>query len=235
MATIVPPHRTSSIRAASSGAVPVWARIVVPEAPMRRLTVQGGYGGGAEWLKAHAWKACLRETVTWVRIPPPPLKSTTKLQAPQQGTDRTSASPPSPAVVPMRKPTPNVLAGLIAMHYSEPAARVGPRPPGGLASGVADMRSRRRWAGRRTSGVHGCTVSMRPNLDSKSGHSADALPIPPGPGQLGRRWRSNMKAYGLLAALVVLGLPTIGTPASAQIIPEELRQYYQERREEFRE
>src|SRR5215831_4532310 len=30
------------------------------------------YGGVAEWLKAHAWKACLRETVTWVRIPLPP-------------------------------------------------------------------------------------------------------------------------------------------------------------------
>ena len=28
----------------------------------------------AEWLKAHAWKACLRETVTRVRIPlPPPM------------------------------------------------------------------------------------------------------------------------------------------------------------------
>jgi hypothetical protein len=23
----------------------------------------------AEWLKAHAWKACLGETLTWVRIP----------------------------------------------------------------------------------------------------------------------------------------------------------------------
>ena len=32
-------------------------------------------GGVAEWLKAHAWKACLRETVTWVRIPPPPPRS----------------------------------------------------------------------------------------------------------------------------------------------------------------
>src|SRR5215213_4786050 len=32
-------------------------------------------GGVAEWLKAHAWKACIRETVSWVRIPlPPPLK-----------------------------------------------------------------------------------------------------------------------------------------------------------------
>jgi hypothetical protein len=29
----------------------------------------------AEWLKAHAWKACLGETLTWVRIPlsPPVL------------------------------------------------------------------------------------------------------------------------------------------------------------------
>ena len=29
----------------------------------------------AEWLKAHAWKACLGETLTWVRIPlsPPEL------------------------------------------------------------------------------------------------------------------------------------------------------------------
>jgi hypothetical protein len=29
-------------------------------------------GGVAEWLKAHAWKACLRVTVTRVRIPLPP-------------------------------------------------------------------------------------------------------------------------------------------------------------------
>src|SRR6185369_16226338 len=29
-------------------------------------------GEMAEWLKEHAWKACLRETVTWVRIPLPP-------------------------------------------------------------------------------------------------------------------------------------------------------------------
>jgi hypothetical protein len=32
-------------------------------------------GEMAEWLKAHAWKACLLERVTWVRIPlsPPVL------------------------------------------------------------------------------------------------------------------------------------------------------------------
>src|SRR5216684_3566951 len=34
-------------------------------------------GGVAERLKAHAWKVCMRETVSRVRIPPPPprLKS----------------------------------------------------------------------------------------------------------------------------------------------------------------
>ena len=26
----------------------------------------------AEWSKAHAWNACRRGTVSWVRIPPPP-------------------------------------------------------------------------------------------------------------------------------------------------------------------
>src|SRR5271169_5483348 len=29
----------------------------------------------AEWLKAHAWKACLLERVTWVRIPLSPPTS----------------------------------------------------------------------------------------------------------------------------------------------------------------
>src|SRR6202171_2665654 len=33
-------------------------------------------GEMAEWLKAHAWKACVRETVPWVRIPlSPPVRS----------------------------------------------------------------------------------------------------------------------------------------------------------------
>jgi hypothetical protein len=36
---------------------------------------EGPCGEMAEWLKAHAWKACVRETVPWVRIPlsPPPI------------------------------------------------------------------------------------------------------------------------------------------------------------------
>src|SRR5229473_8163952 len=34
-----------------------------------RRTVSVHPGEMAEWLKAHAWKACLGETLTWVRIP----------------------------------------------------------------------------------------------------------------------------------------------------------------------
>ena len=45
-------------------------------------------GGMAEWLKAHAWKACIRETVSWVRIPPPSAKIILRCR------------PPSFAVVP---------------------------------------------------------------------------------------------------------------------------------------
>ena len=34
----------------------------------------------AEWLKAHAWKACKGETLSWVRIPfSPPLISDLKM------------------------------------------------------------------------------------------------------------------------------------------------------------
>ena len=36
-----------------------------PPRPFKR----GPPGEMAEWLKAHAWKACVRETVPWVRIP----------------------------------------------------------------------------------------------------------------------------------------------------------------------
>ena len=37
---------------------------------LRTRTIQSEFRGEmAEWLKAHAWKACLEETLTWVRIP----------------------------------------------------------------------------------------------------------------------------------------------------------------------
>jgi hypothetical protein len=42
-------------------------------APARKKRVAARRCGGmAEWLMALAWKACIRETVSWVRIPLPP-------------------------------------------------------------------------------------------------------------------------------------------------------------------
>jgi hypothetical protein len=45
----------------------------------------------------------------------------------------------------------------------------------------------------------------------------------------------NMKTYGLLAFMTVISLSAAGTPASAQSIPEELRRFFHERHDEFRE
>src|SRR3979490_2270580 len=44
-----------------------------------RACKRGCVGGMAEWLKAHAWKACVRETVPWVRIPLPPPAALTSI------------------------------------------------------------------------------------------------------------------------------------------------------------
>src|SRR5215510_15370805 len=49
--------------------------VVLPLATLRGPTIFAAApvtGGMAEWLKAHAWKACIRATVSWVRIPLPP-------------------------------------------------------------------------------------------------------------------------------------------------------------------
>ena len=48
------------------------------------------FGEMSEWLKEHAWKACKREIVSWVRIPLPPifsfnnLKQFTKISIPSK-------------------------------------------------------------------------------------------------------------------------------------------------------
>ena len=45
-------------------------------APANLVPRPGVCGEVAEWLKAHAWKVCLRETVTRVRIPLSPPTET---------------------------------------------------------------------------------------------------------------------------------------------------------------
>src|SRR5262249_43769585 len=59
---------------APSGFVTRACRVILPASQRS--------GGMAEWLKAHAWKACIRETVSWVRIPlpPPPTRDTSVLR-----------------------------------------------------------------------------------------------------------------------------------------------------------
>ena len=36
------------------------------------------FGEVSEWLKVHAWKACVGESLPWVQIPPSPLKMYTR-------------------------------------------------------------------------------------------------------------------------------------------------------------
>src|SRR5262249_20100092 len=60
----------SGSAAAGSGQLGGARRFVArPRGAILRAQARGGM---AEWLKAHAWKACIRETVSWVRIPLPP-------------------------------------------------------------------------------------------------------------------------------------------------------------------
>jgi hypothetical protein len=51
----------------------VCCQTFLPDYIAETRAANGVSGGMAEWLKAHAWKACIRETVSWVRIPLPPL------------------------------------------------------------------------------------------------------------------------------------------------------------------
>ena len=48
------------------------ARVAGGAIALARALYGAGDGGVAERLKAHAWKVCMRETVSRVRIPPPP-------------------------------------------------------------------------------------------------------------------------------------------------------------------
>src|SRR5216683_7074385 len=71
-------------------------------------------GEMAEWLKAHAWKACLGETLTWVRIPLSPPE-TIKVLRPGNGlriSARGSDAAKSPQVrIPLSPPVVFRLTG----------------------------------------------------------------------------------------------------------------------------
>ncbi len=59
-------------RAAAAATAPRPTADRSPAAPRAPPGFLSGPGGVAEWLKAHAWKVCIRETVSRVRIPLPP-------------------------------------------------------------------------------------------------------------------------------------------------------------------
>ena len=76
-------------------------RIPAIASPQRATCSRIVAGEMAEWLKAHAWKACLLERVTWVRIPLSPpvfqftaseLSSYLPLLVPKQGDVSAAAS-----------------------------------------------------------------------------------------------------------------------------------------------
>jgi hypothetical protein len=46
----------------------------IASGPFAPHNLMSPFGEVTEWLKVHAWKACVRETVPGVRIPPSPLK-----------------------------------------------------------------------------------------------------------------------------------------------------------------
>jgi hypothetical protein len=62
--------------------LPPFSDTRAPSAPDAERARRAHAGGVAEWLKAHAWKVCIRGTVSRVRIPlPPPLSKSLLLQA----------------------------------------------------------------------------------------------------------------------------------------------------------
>ena len=56
----------------AGGKLPIIERVPEGIGGWALAEASAGFGGVAEWLKAHAWKVCIRETVSRVRIPPPP-------------------------------------------------------------------------------------------------------------------------------------------------------------------
>src|SRR5947209_5171629 len=81
----------------------------------------------AEWLKAHAWKACLGETLTWVRIPlSPPVF-------------------PSPAILVLQEyPYEAFAFPICSSGHNTGRLRVGPAHNRTL-QGAEDGEGRRRW------------------------------------------------------------------------------------------
>jgi hypothetical protein len=98
----------------------------------------------SEWLKEHAWKACVGETLPWVRIPLSPpisLRSVGGLTSGSVGLRRRSAHGPNPTLSakisrytstaydpPYVQPFPIVLSRPVVDVWRRDAANGGPTP-----------------------------------------------------------------------------------------------------------
>ncbi len=89
----------------------------------RRAHAQSG--GVAEWLKAHAWKACLRVTVTRVRIPLPPPTAFASLRRDWLADHDVALEKRMPRRIPPEPHAPRLSASS-AVHLVTPAQRLRP-------------------------------------------------------------------------------------------------------------
>ncbi len=120
--------RTKTLKLFLTGSAPL--PIVAPRCSDDFATKK--YGEVSEWLKEHAWKVCIRESVSRVRIPPSPPYSTKKpeltfrlfcMHSAPTGRVRTLdwvRIPPSP---PYSTKKPELTFRLFCMH-SAPTGRV---------------------------------------------------------------------------------------------------------------
>src|SRR4029079_4704405 len=82
-------------------------------------------GEMAEWLKAHAWKACLGETLTWVRIPLSPPSFICGARAPCNAVLQTPPGPEGSNGTQVAA----CAAGSLEPHFFREADRREPGPP----------------------------------------------------------------------------------------------------------
>ena len=77
----------------------------------------------AEWFKAHAWNACVRESVPWVRIPPCPPFHLTPIPLKASLNGSLAAMPTGSAVYKLSRvfPLPQAVMAMLLHRQGFPA------------------------------------------------------------------------------------------------------------------
>ena len=107
--------------------------MVITGAPRKRLARVSGHVGSnptlsatpgemTEWLKVHAWKACVRVTVPWVRIPlSPPTGVCCRLKTPDD-----KFMGPKPCALQSREPRQAREGATVSEPLQVPQVNLGP-------------------------------------------------------------------------------------------------------------